>query len=211
MNIILRLEEERDFSAVENLTREAFWNVYNPGCNEHFILHNLRKSQAFVKELDFVAELDGEIVGHIAYTKGRIVNNEEAGYEAICFGPVSVLPQYQGKGIGGRLITHTLKIAATMGFKVVVIFGHPEYYHRFGFENAERFGIQTADGENFDAFMARELVPGTLRNVSGSFLYDKAFHVNGKDLEEFDKAFPPKEKLVTDTQLRVVSRSNSVG
>jgi len=202
LNVQLRCEEETDFRTVENLTREAFWNIYKPGCDEHFILHNLRKSQDFIKELDFVAELDGAIVGNIVYSKGKIVNENGMEYEVICFGPISVLPDLQGKGIGRKLIEHTSRIAKDMGFKAIVIFGNPAYYHRFGFEAAEKFDIHTANGKNLDAFMVKELSEGSLRRVSGRFIDSEAFKVNNEAFEMFDKSFPPKEKKVTDTQLK---------
>ena len=202
MNIQLCREEEKDFRTVENLTREAFWNVYKPGCDEHFVLHNLRNSQDFIRELDFVAELDGTIVGNIVYSKGKIVNENGMEHEVICFGPISVLPSFQNKGIGKKLIEHTTKIAKDMGFKAIVIFGNSAYYHRFGFEAAEKFNIHTADGKNFDAFMVKELSEGNLQGVSGRFIDSEAFKVNNDEFEMFDKSFPPKEKEVTDTQLK---------
>jgi len=202
LDIKLRFEEETDFRIVENLTREAFWNVYKPGCDEHFVLHNLRKSQDFIKELDFVAELDGVIVGNIVYSKGKIVNENGMEHEVICFGPISVLPDLQGKGIGKKLIEHTSRIAKDMGFKAIVIYGHPDYYHRFGFVNAEKFDIHTADGKNFDAFMVKELSEGRLQGVAGNFIDSEAFKVNNEAFEMFDKSFPPKEKKVTNTQLK---------
>jgi len=201
MNIILRLEEEKDYRTVENITREAFWNIYRPGCTEHFILHNLRNSPAFIKELDFVAEVDGEIVGNIVYTKAAVLDDTGAKHEVIGFGPVSVLPAYQKMGIGAKLIEHTIEIAKTMGFKAIIIFGDPSYYHRFGFENAEKFDIHTAEGENFEPFMAKELYLGSLQGITGRFFDDEAFHVNEDEFEVFEKEFPPKVKEITETQL----------
>ena len=122
------------------------------------------------------------------------MNDAEVGHEVICFGPISVLPSYQGKGIGGKLIKHTSEIARVMGFKAIVIFGNPSYYHRFGFDPAEKYGIQTADGKNFEAFMVKELSSGSLQGVSGRFFADEAFNVNNEEFELFDQAFPPKEK-----------------
>jgi predicted N-acetyltransferase YhbS len=201
LDIMLRLEEEKDFKIVENITREAFWNVYKPGCNEHFILHNLRNSQAFIKELDFVAEMDGSIVGNIVYSKGKVVDDDGMEHEVIGFGPISVLPSCQGKGIGEKLINHTVEMAKAMGFKAIIIFGNPAYYHRFGFDNAKKFDIHTADGENFDAFMVKELSEGSLQGISGRFIESDAFKVNSNEFEAFDMQFPPKEKKVTNTQL----------
>ncbi|MGV8025556.1 MAG: GNAT family N-acetyltransferase [Anaerolineaceae bacterium] len=202
MDITLRFEEEADFRTVENLTREAFWNVYKPGCDEHLVLHNLRSSQDFIPELDFVAELDGAVVGNIVYSKGKIVNENGMEHEVICFGPISVLPACQNKGIGRRLIEHSAEVAKAKGFKAIVIFGNPAYYQRFGFEDAEKFDIHTSDGKNFAAFMVKELLEGSLQGISGRFIDSEAFKVNNEELEMFEKAFPPKEKKVTDTQLK---------
>lgn len=201
MNITLRLEEEKDFRAVENLTREAFWNVYRPGCNEHLIVHQLRSSWAFIKELDFVAELGGEIVGNIVYSKSIVVDDAGNKKEVIGFGPISVSPSCQRQGIGAKLINHTVKIAKDMGFKAIIIFGDPSYYHRFGFKNAEIFDIHTSEGENFEPFMVKELYAGSLQGITGRFFEDGAFHVSEEELELFDREFPTKEKKVTDTQL----------
>lgn len=201
MNITLRIEEAKDYRAVENLTREAFWNVYKPGCSEHFILHKLRSSPAFIKELDFVAELDGEIVGNIIYSKAMVVDDAGTKHEVIGFGPISVSPSCQRQGIGARLINYTVEIAKEMGFKAIIIFGDPSYYHRFGFKNAEIFDIHTAEGENFDPFMAKELYAGSLQGITGRFFEDGAFNVDEEELELFDRDFPTKEKKVTDTQL----------
>jgi len=202
MDIILRLEEEKDYRCVENLTREAFWNVYKPGCDEHFLLHQMRRSAYFIPELDFVAEMNGEVVGNISYTRARVVGEDGTEKPVICFGPLSVLPAYQHKGIGSRLVEHTCAVARTMGFKAVLIFGNPAYYRRFGFKNAKCFQICTADGKNFDAFMAKELYEGSLQGISGRFLDSGVFKVDQEQCELFDGQFPPKEKLVTDTQLK---------
>ena len=202
MDIILRLEEEKDYRCVENLTREAFWNVYKPGCDEHFLLHQMRRSPDFIPELDFVAEMHGEVVGNIAYTRAKVVSEDGAENPVICFGPLSVLPAFQGKGIGSRLIEHTCAVARTMAFKAVLIFGNPAYYQRFGFKNAQCFKISTANGKNFDAFMAKELYEGGLQGISGRFLDSEVFKVDQEQCELFDSQFPPKEKLVTDTQLK---------
>lgn len=199
MNIIIRNEEEKDFDIVNHLTREAFWNVYRPGCDEHYLLHLLRKSPVFIKELDYVAEYNGEIVGNIVYSKAKIINEDNI-YETIVFGPVSVAPKYQNRGIGSLLINHTLQKAKEMGFKSVIIFGNPDYYRRFGFENAQKYGITTRDGENFDPFMALELVQDGLKGVKGKFFeFEGIDYVNG--LDDFDKAVPYKEKLVLPGQL----------
>lgn len=158
-----------------------------------------RHSQDFIRELDFVAELGGAIVGNIVYSKGKVVKNEGIAHEVICFGPISVRPDYQGQGIGKQLIEHTSEIAKAMGFKAIVIFGNPAYYHRFGFEDAEKFDIHTADGKNFDAFMAKELSEGSLQGISGRFIESETFKVVSSEFEIFDQQFPPPKKSWSPT------------
>lgn len=201
MKYQIRLETAKDHRTVEHLTREAFWDVYHPGCSEHLILHRMREVPAFVPELDFVAVMGEEIVGHIAYTKGAVVSPTGERTEALIFGPLSVRPDQQGRGVGSLLVRHSLKRAAGLGYKGVFIFGNPGYYGRFGFQNAERFGVTTREGENFDAFMGLELFPGGLKGVAGKFYEDPVFTVSEEDVAAFDRGFPFKEKHVTDTQL----------
>lgn len=202
MNIIIRLENQSDYEEVENLTREAFWDIYKPGCDEHLLVHKLRKVSAFIPELDYVAVLDNRIVGNIMYSKAKVVDGDANAHEVITFGPISVLPSLQKKGIGSALIEHTKKLADNMGYKAIVIFGNPGYYQRFGFKSAESFGIMTADGANFEAFMAMEMYAGALQGIKGKFYEDPVFQVDKKELEAFEKKFPYKEKHVTDTQFK---------
>lgn len=202
MKIEIRPENEKDYEEVENLTREAFWDIYQPGCDEHLLVHKLRKVSAFIPELDFVVELDGQIVGNILYSKATVTGESGQEHEVITFGPLSVLPQHQKMGVGSRLVNHTLELAKKLGFRAIVIFGNPAYYHRFGFESAERYQITTSDGENFDAFMALELYEGALSGIAGKFHEDSVFHIEKEELEGFEKKFPYKEKHVTDTQFR---------
>ncbi len=202
MSLLLRLENQSDYEEVENLTREAFWDLYQPGCDEHLVAHKLRKVSAFIPALDFVAVQDDRIVGNIMYSKAKVVDSEGVAHEVITFGPLSVLPSLQKKGIGSSLIAHTKELAQRMGYKAIVIFGSPEYYHRFGFVNAQDFGITTSDGANFDAFMAMELSADSLQGITGRFFEDTVFHVEKEELEAFERKFPYKEKHVTDSQFR---------
>ena len=202
MSIIIRLENENDYQKVENLTREAFWDLYHPGCTEHLIVHKIRQGSSYISELDFVALLEDKIVGNIIYTKSTVVDKDNNEHGVITFGPISVLPSSQKQGIGSALIAHTKKIAQTMGYKAIIIFGNPAYYHQFGFENAANFEISTAEGANFEAFMALELYKGGLQGITGRFYADPVFDVNQEELESFEKKFPSKEKHVTDTQFK---------
>lgn len=202
MNISIRLEEESDFEIVEYLTREAFWDVYRPGCSEHLLVHKKRKIPAFVKELSYIACDKSKIVGNIIYSSARVVNEDNSEYEVLCMGPLSVLPAYQRRGVGSRLLQETLNKARQSGYKAVIIFGNPGFYERFGFKNARQFMIQTSSGENFDAFMALELQEGALNGISGKFYEDKVFGIEDDELEVFEKRFPYREKHITDTQLK---------
>jgi len=176
----LRLEQPSDYFTVEKITYEAFKTAPHAGGDEALLAHKLRKAGTFVPELDYVAEFDGIVVGNIMYTRSKVVNDRTE-WETLTFGPVSVAPAYQQRGVGSALIRHTLNTARDMGFRAVLIFGHPAYYPRFGFVNAAQFGITTADGKNFDAFMALPLFDGALDKVNGKLMYDPVY-------ESLDKA-----------------------
>jgi len=192
--VIIRLEKSEDFRETEILTREAFWNLYKPGCDEHLVVHKLRTSPAFVAELDFVAAEAEQIVGNIMYSKARVLGDSGVTREVLCLGPVSVLPGRQGLGIGGRLIRESLSRARDLGFAGVFLFGNPAYYNRFGFRNAKEFGVLDPEGQSHEYFKGIELAPERLRKTKGRLFYDEAFHVDPAEVEEFEKLFPRKEK-----------------
>ena len=200
MDVLLRPEEEKDYNPVENLTREAFWNVYKPGCDEHLLIHNMRNKKEFIKDLDYVAVFNDEIIGNIVYAQAKIIGvNKE--YDVITFGPVSVLPMYQKLGIGKKLIEHTIIKSEEMGFNAILIYGNPKYYERFGFKNGKEYKITDKEGNYHDALMALELYPKSLENISGKFFEGEAYQIDKNELELFDKNFPYKEKLTLDTQI----------
>ena len=200
IEIILRLEEEKDYNSVENLTREAFWNVYKPGCDEHLLIHNIRKAKVFIKDLDYVAVSNDEILGNIVYAKAKIIDvNKE--HDVLTFGPVSVLPMYQKRGIGKKLIEHTIDKSKEMGFNAILIYGNPKYYERFGFKNSKAYKITDKEGNYHDALMALELYPKSLKSIRGRFFEGEAYKVDKNELEIFEKNFPYKEKLKLDTQI----------
>lgn len=194
--ITMRLEELSDHRVVENLTREAFWGSEGPKCNEHLVLHRLRDAAGFVPELDFVAEVDGVVVGHIVYTLARVVG-ANAAWDVLTFGPLSVLPSHQRTGIGSALMRHTLAEATRLGHRAVVVYGHPSYYPRFGFARAADYGITAPGGATFDGLMALALVDGGLDGVRGEVHIDPAFEVTPEDADAFDATFPPKEPATT--------------
>jgi putative acetyltransferase len=200
MDIIIRRENESDYRTVEELTREAFWNLYVPGCSEHFVLHNLRKNRDFIPELDFIAEKEGKIVGNIVYSRGIIKDRQGAEKAVICFGPISVLPALQKQGIGSALINHSIVAAKAMGYPAICIYGDPRYYSRFGFRCAEKYDIKTPDDKFAVALLALELKHGILNNMAGRFVESLAFEIDEEQLAEFDTTFAFKEKSETDSQ-----------
>jgi predicted N-acetyltransferase YhbS len=191
----IRLEREEDFRAVENLTREAFWNHHVPGCDEHYLAHVLRESDCFLPELDFVAEANGELVGNIMYTKANVLCDSGETVPVLSFGPLSVLPDWQGKGVGSALVRHSLERARELGYTAVLIYGDPAFYSRLGFLAAEKFGIGSADDYYADALQALELVAGALKDKKGRFAEDHAYEVDEAASAVFDQTLLPKEKL----------------
>ena len=202
-DICLRNETVSDYRKVEELTREAFWNHHVPGCDEHYLLHIMRKSDSFIRELDIVAEVNGEIVGNIVYTKAKIIDDNGAYHNVISFGPISVLPAFQGKGIGGMLIEHTKTLAKELGYTAILIYGDPDYYSRSDFTAAENYKIGSSDDMYAVPLLALELYPGALSNISGRFLEDEIYEIDEIAAKEFDQGFPSKE-LLSDlsTQIR---------
>lgn len=207
MDIIIRKEQEADYYASELVTKRAFWNKYKPGCNEHYLVHRLRKDDAYLPEISRVAEVDGKIVGLIMYSKAVLklpaaAETAEASAQkqeeipVLCFGPLCVEPDYQGMGIGGALLAETKKLAAEAGYTGIVIFGEPDYYPRHGFLTCDIWGISTADGKNFDAFMGCELVPGGLSYPGARFYEADVFeNLPDSEVQEYDKQFPQMPEL----------------
>ena len=204
--IKLRLEKAKDRRIVEELTREAFWNIHVPGADEHLLVHNLRNTKEFVRDLDFVAIVDEKITGNIVYVETKITG---AGKEhtVFTFGPVSVLPEYQNKGIGAKLINHTIKLSKSMGYRAIIIYGDPEYYKRFGFRESKKFNITNTEGKFPAALLALELFPKALDGINGAFSEGKAYEVDKKELAEFEKGFAKKVKRKTKTQERFIELS----
>jgi predicted N-acetyltransferase YhbS len=191
----LRREPPADHRAVETLTREAFWNLHGPGCDEHYLAHLLRGADTFIPALDYVAESNGRIVGNILYAKAHIALDAGGELPVITFGPVSVLPEFQRRGIGKALIEHTLALAREKGYSAVLIYGDPAYYGRLGLRPAEDFGVGSEQNEYCAALQAQELRPGALQNAAGRFVEGSVYHIDEAVAAIFDQAFPPKEKL----------------
>jgi putative acetyltransferase len=200
MELIIRNERNNEHRTVEELTREAFWNIYVPGCNEHFCVHKMRSSIDFIPELDLIAQLEERVVGNIVYTHAKIVDSLGNTKTVISFGPVSVLPAYQSRGIGSILINYSLNKARSLGFTAVCIYGDPRYYSRFGFRCAERYDITNYQGKFAVALMALELVPGVFREATGRFIESEVYKVDEDDFQKYENTFSPKEKAITESQ-----------
>ncbi|MBC2889237.1 GNAT family N-acetyltransferase [Gordonibacter massiliensis (ex Traore et al. 2017)] len=203
MDIEIRRAGADDRAALEDVMREAFWNRYAPGCVEHFLLHVMRKSPAFVPELELVAARDGEVVGGSACMRATVEGDDGRVREVLSFGPVGVLPACQGAGAGAALIERTAEDARSLGFDAVLLCGDPAYYGRRGFVPAEGLRIRTSDDEYAAALQVRELREGALAGAAGRYVEDAAYDVDEAAAAAFDRAFPPKEKRAgTPSQLR---------
>ena len=197
-DIIIRLEKEEDYRAVEFLVRESFWNVYRPGCSEHYVIHVLRDDPAFVRELDFVMERSGRIIGQNMFM--RTVINADGGGDVpvLTMGPIGITPELKRKGYGKMLLDYSLEKAAAMGFGAVLFEGNIDFYGKSGFDYARSFSIRYHDlpeGEDDSFFLCKELIPGYLDGVTGVYQTPQGYYVDDADVEAFDRAFPPKEKL----------------
>ena len=194
----IRLEKKAEHRAVENLVREAFWNVYRPGCSEHFVIHVLRDDPAFVKELDFVMEKDGELIGQNMFMRTVIEADDGRVIPVLTMGPIGITPERKRQGYGKRLLDCSLEKAAALGFGAVLFEGNIGFYGKSGFNYARNFGIRYHDlpeGADDSFFLCRELIPGYLDDVTGVYQTPQGYYVDDADVEAFDKAFPPKEKL----------------
>jgi putative acetyltransferase len=200
MNIIIRPETKQDHRRVEEVTREAFWNLYRPGCDEHYTAHILREHGDFIPELDLVAELDGKIVGSIMYTRSYVINEKGEKTVTATFGPVCVLPEFQRKGIGSKLIRYTLKLAEEMGFPAVLIFGDAHNYCRHGFKNGIDLGVSTYGGIFPLGFLVLELKKGFFAGHKWEFSHSDAYNLSLEEAEKFDLLFEPKAKEYRPSQ-----------
>ena len=203
-DVIIRLEKKEDERAVENLIRESFWNVYRPGCSEHYVIHVLRNDPAFIKELDFVMEKDGELIGQNMFMKTVINCDDGKDIEVLTMGPICIANEYKRKGYGKILLDYSLEKAKELGFGAVLFEGNIEFYSKCGFDFASKFGIRYHDlPEDADSsfFLCKELKEGYLDKVTGVYQTPKGYYVKDEDVEEFDKQFPPKQKLKLPGQL----------
>lgn len=203
-DIIIRLEKCEEYREVETLVREAFWNVYRPGCSEHYVLHVLRDDPAFVKELDFVMELRGKLIGQNIFMRTVIDADDGRSIPILTMGPISITPELKRQGYGKLLLDHSLQKAAGLGFGAVLFEGNLDFYGKSGFDYAETFGIRYHDlpeGADASFFLCKELIPGYLTGITGIYQTPQGYYVDDADVEAFDQAFPAKEKLKLPGQI----------
>ena len=203
-DFVIRQERKEDERAVEELIRESFWNVYRPGCSEHYVMHVLRDDPDFVKELDFVMEKDGRLIGQNIFMRAVINGDDGKDVPVLSMGPICIANDLKRKGCGKKLLDYSLEKAAEMGFGAVLFEGNIDFYGKSGFSYAREFGIRYHDlPEDADDsfFLCRELIPGYLDDVTGVYQTPKGYYVDDGDVEAFDRDFPPKEKLKLPGQI----------
>ena len=203
-NCVIRRERPEDHRAVEELIRESFWNVYRPGCSEHYVIHVLRNDPAFVPELDVVMEQDGRLIGQNMFMKTVIDADDGRTVPVLTMGPICIANDLKRRGYGKFLLDRCLETAAGMGFGAVLFEGNIGFYGNCGFDYARNYGIRYHDlpeGADDSFFLARELIPGYLDGVTGVYQTPKGYYVDDADVERFDAGFPPKEKLKLPGQL----------
>ena len=209
-NYSIRVEEERDYSTVESLVRQAFWNVYRPGCTEHYVLHHLRNCPDFIPELAFVMEADGKIIGQNVFVKAQITKSNGTAFSILTMGPICIANEYKRKGYGKILLDYSLEKAKALGYGAVCFEGNIDFYGKSGFDYASKFGIKyhgLPEGMEADFFLCKELKPGYLDGITGVYATPAPYFVaeeNPEDFEKFEQEFNlknPLEKLKLPGQL----------
>lgn len=201
---IIRLEKKEDYRNTEELVREAFWNIYRPGCREHYVLHVLRNDPAFVPELDFVMEKDGVLIGQNMFMRAEIKADDGRSIPIMTMGPIGTLPKFKRQGYGKKLLDYSLEKAAAMGAGAVCFEGNILFYGKSGFRYASEFGVRyhgLPEGADASFFLGRELIPGYLDSITGEYATPQGYFVDEAKAEAFDATFSPREKLKLPGQL----------
>ena len=198
--IQIRNEQKSDYQIVEDITREAFYNMYVPGCMEHYLVHIMRGHEDFIPELDFVLELDGKVIGNIMYTKAKLTDENGEEKEIITFGPVSILPKYQRMGYGKLLMEHSFKRAVELGYDAIVIFGSPANYVSRGFKSCKKYNLCVEGGGYPAGMLAKELKEGAFDGKKWTYSGSPVMDVDGQEAARFDDALPPMEKEYRPSQ-----------
>ncbi|MFZ5950798.1 MAG: GNAT family N-acetyltransferase, partial [Candidatus Rifleibacteriota bacterium] len=192
------------------ITRKAFWNLHVPGCDEHYLVHKMRNHPDFCRELAFVAELDGKVTGNIMYTRSKVIADDGTEIDTLTFGPLSVLPEYQRRGIGSALIRHTVDLVDSQRYPAIIIFGNPGNYIKHGFVAGKRLGIGLPGEVYPTAMLVLPLNPEVFAGKKWVFAESDVFHLDQVEAEAFDRLFPAMKKEYRFTQEEFFILSNSI-
>ena len=192
--LTIRNETQADRQIVEDITRRAFYNIYAPGCVEHYLVRTMRDHPDFIPELDFVAELDGEVIGNVMYTRSTLTDEAGAVKDILTFGPVSIAPEHQRKGFGRRLLEHSFRRAAELGWDAVVIFGSPANYVGLGFKSCKKFNISLENGKFPSAMLGKELKEGALGGRRWVYRDSPVMGVDEGEARRYDDTLEPMAK-----------------
>lgn len=207
--IIIRNEEKSDWARVEDVTRRAFYNIYVPGCVEHYLVHIMRGHEDFIPELDFVVELDGEVIGNIMYTKATLTDENGAVKDILTFGPVSILPEYQRMGYGKQLMERSFEKAVELGYDTIVIFGSPVNYVSRGFKSCKKYNVRLENDKFPAAMLVKELIPNALDGRKWHYADSPVMAVSEEDAARYDATLEPMEKKFLPGQEEFCIMSNS--
>lgn len=207
--VLIRNERQTDYARVEEITRKAFYNLYVPGCVEHYLVHIMRNHRDFVPELDFVIELQHNVIGNVMYTKAKLVDENGEEKEILTFGPVCILPEYQRKGYGKMLLEHSFEQAIKMGYDVIVILGSPSNYVSLGFQSCKKYQVCDSNGKYPTAMMVKELKKGTLGNKRWFYHDSEVMNVEQEQAQQFDKNFEKMEQTYQYSQEEFYIMSHS--
>ena len=205
----IRRETPADYAVVEEITRQAFYNIYMPGCVVHYLVHIMRTHTDFIPELALVLELDGEIVGNVMYTKARLVAAAGAEKQIVTFGPVCVRPDLQRRGYGKKLLAYSFDLAAQMGYEAIVIFGSPVNYVGLGFQSCARYSISVENGQYPAAMLVKELKPGALSGESWVYHDSPIMNIDEAAAQAYDDTLPKMARRHTPSQEEFYIMSNS--
>ena len=207
--VIIRNEEQKDWEIVEKITRQAFYNIYMPGCVEHYLVHIMREHEDFIPGLDFVLELNGDVIGNIMYTKAKLINENGTEKDILTFGPVSILPDYQRMGYGKMLLEYSFQAAMQLGYDVIVIFGSPGNYISRGFKSCKKYNVCMENGKYPAAMMVKELFPHVLDGHKWIYHDSPVMAISEEEAERYDNTLEPLEKKQLPSQEEFYIMSHS--
>jgi len=206
----IRNEAAADYKRVEEITRKAFWNLYIPGCNEHYLVHIMRAHEDFLPALDLVIEADGQIIGNIMYTKAKLIDEAGEVKNILTFGPLCILPKYQRLGYGKKLMEYSFQQAAALGYDVIVIFGNPGNYVSRGFKSCKKYNVSLENEIYPTAMLVKELIPDVLDGRNWVYQQSPVFEIDEQEAERFDHTLESMEKQYQSSQEEFYIYSHSI-